>query len=188
MVDNYFELNDHRLAVSKLFRKVMAGHGMTKKQLVHDCLRHEFRPAYRKQYQWLGVGGRLFCDELWKILGFYQYENVPVFQYGVHWVEGLQDGFEVGNEIDEEAVESYFQQIVSEAIVPIASSILTPVDAVQYAASHLYILGRSRLKAYECLKKWHQYYGLAYETPDWAHVETDLPLELMNKFAAKNRV
>ena len=167
---------DHRPVISKLFNEAKKKHGLTRGVLVTPDLKHVFSHCYRKSRQILGVGGQLYCSELWRVLGSPCYNDLPVFDYMARAVSGMfPTGIELSDELDVDAVVDYFDSTLSQAVVPIIQAIRTPIEAVEYARLHPGILGTARVASDRNLRRWFKHYGMDYHMPEeWDGDANDL--------------
>ena len=158
---------DHRPVISKLFSEAKRRHGITGSVLVTPDLKHVFSLGYRKTRRILGVGGNLYCPELWKVLGSPCYNDLPVFEYSARAVFGISPmTLELSDDLDTEAVGEFFEATFSQAVVPIVQFIRTPIEAVEYARMHPGILGTARVASDRNLRRWFKHYELEYRIPD----------------------
>ena len=139
---------------------------MGKSALENAQIKHEFRHGYLKSEQLIVVGGRLYCQELWAILGSPSYKDYPVLQYNPanlirfdSWVIQFDDV------PSEEFLEQHFELVIGQAIVPIVRSIQTPIEAVKFCMHHPYVMLLSRGKTDKYLSAWCKHYGLEWNPP-----------------------
>lgn len=155
---------DHRSELSKLLRKVLSQHGLTKSVLSNDQLHHVVKHGYRKTFQYLAVSGEMYCSELWEILGGSHGMILPVYNYTVAYVIGERDSrLWLDDALDISAIENHFELMVGSVIAPIVRAVQTPVQAVSYAIDHPVVLSCSESVMNNRLATWAAHYGLEFK-------------------------
>jgi len=159
-------LVDHRPEISRMLREAMKRHGLVKRLLENESLRHVITHGYRKSKQFLVIGHYLYCSELWDIVGKPEFHKLPIFQFPAGWVIGIQDAVvELDDQLDLQSLEEHFETMIGQAVAPLVRSVQTPAEAVCYAMDHRMVLLLNEMKINEYLLKWTEHYGLELRTP-----------------------
>ena len=166
------ERPDHRLELSKMLRASLAKHGLTKKVLQNEQVRHMISHGYNKRSDDICVHGKMYCRELFDLVPrpksiFFEPDpreeswEGPVYDYVAGRTIGMSEcEFLLNDAFDVPAIESYFEKMVSEAIVPIVMGSQTPLDVVKYALTHDGVLTYVNANKPRVLDLWSKHYGL----------------------------
>lgn len=167
------EMPDHRTELSKLLRRAMARHGLNKRRLENNSIKHVISHGYSKSQQYFSIGGKMFCHELCD--QFYRPVSLipgvsaptkfepPVFQYSASFLLGQRESvYWLGNDLNLIELEEYFDEMISKAIVPVVFGSQTPIEAAKYAIKHREVMLMTREGKNDVLSTWAAHYGLDF--------------------------
>ena len=167
-----YKLVNHRKTIDKLFREAMSRHGLTKKALEFEKLRHVYTHGYRKSRQTLVVGGDIYCPELWEVLGMPQYSHIPRFQFvAAHSIRMKPGVIDLDDDLNIPFIENHFEEVITRAILPKVKGIHTPKEAVEYALDPGGLSPTGPDDWDEVFEKWTNHYGIPEKFRKW----DDLP-------------
>ena len=171
-------LPNPRPELTKIFRAAIKRHGLSKKLLENDQLKHKFSVNCSRKREIIAVWGQLNCREMWNLIykpvSSFQGRAIdpnfeaPVFQYNPsHFLRIKDSTLWLGMEPNYEEVERAFERIVAEIIHPLVTQVQTPKQAAQWSIDHAGYAFFGAKKIEQVRKTWADHYGLEFIPRVW---------------------